>query len=360
MTYQTRIKVSPRYIEEEFLPPPPSPSDQFIGFQIVNGKLYRTYIQGSGQSSTFQNRLVSTDYSKLTKDELRDALDSSLTDRENIVQRLFTAQAKLTESIPPLNALELNVIYKEIDSVRAEIKKLSPVIEKLSYAQVKVESPVTLALPPPEKIKLSPTAGFSFFEYDFIRNKVYGRYVAGEDDEIQEWIEVSQTLNDYPTRDLSLIFDELKACYDAYSNLRENARWALKLALAHLDVADASYWNKEIDDWTATIHQVSSWILNVNTIFVQRAAEPEVVPTGWPVGPDYLRYYPGQKSLFPEGGDAWEALNAGREIILDSKSMIVDIWDSVTKNVYDVFGNITGHRDYRLVWTTHGFEEEPH
>jgi hypothetical protein len=55
-------------------------------------------------------------------------------------------------------------------------------------------------------------------------------------------------------------------------------------------------------------------------------------------------YYPKQKNLFPEGGDAWSALNAGRQVAMNEGDMIVDVWDAKTKKTYDMLGNETGTR----------------
>ena len=41
-------------------------------------------------------------------------------------------------------------------------------------------------------------------------------------------------------------------------------------------------------------------------------------------------YGPTEIGRFPEGGDAWQALNAGRWIRLDANGFIVDVWDPKT------------------------------
>jgi len=58
-----------------------------------------------------------------------------------------------------------------------------------------------------------------------------------------------------------------------------------------------------------------------------------------------VTYLPEDKNLFGEGSDIWEALNAGREVTIDRNGFIVDIWDPVSKNTYDLLGNVIGTRD---------------
>ena len=56
--------------------------------------------------------------------------------------------------------------------------------------------------------------------------------------------------------------------------------------------------------------------------------------------PEYPKtYYPSDKDQFGEGSDAWETLNAGRQITVDKTGSIIDVWDPVTKKTYDVLGN---------------------
>jgi hypothetical protein len=56
--------------------------------------------------------------------------------------------------------------------------------------------------------------------------------------------------------------------------------------------------------------------------------------------PEYPKtYYPSDMGQFVEGGDAWEALNLGRQVTLDKTGNIIDVWDPVTKKTYDVLGN---------------------
>jgi len=56
-------------------------------------------------------------------------------------------------------------------------------------------------------------------------------------------------------------------------------------------------------------------------------------------------YTPAMKDQFAEGGDAWEALDDGRQVTLNKDGMIIDIWDPVTKKTYDVMGHEIGSRD---------------
>jgi len=55
-------------------------------------------------------------------------------------------------------------------------------------------------------------------------------------------------------------------------------------------------------------------------------------------------YKPDQKDQFAEGSDAWEALNAGREVTLDSRGNIISIWDREKGIDYDIFGRELGTR----------------
>ncbi|MDI6733304.1 MAG: hypothetical protein QME51_05495 [Planctomycetota bacterium] len=58
-----------------------------------------------------------------------------------------------------------------------------------------------------------------------------------------------------------------------------------------------------------------------------------------------IRYSPGSEGLFGEGSDAYEALKRGRQVTLDDRGSIVDVWDPTTKKLYDVLGNEIGSRD---------------
>ena len=61
-------------------------------------------------------------------------------------------------------------------------------------------------------------------------------------------------------------------------------------------------------------------------------------------------FLPADKDQFVEGGDAWEALNKGRQVTLDKTGSIIDIWDPITKATYDQLGNKITDREnsYRL------------
>ncbi|MDI6733585.1 MAG: hypothetical protein QME51_06755 [Planctomycetota bacterium] len=58
-----------------------------------------------------------------------------------------------------------------------------------------------------------------------------------------------------------------------------------------------------------------------------------------------IRYSPGSEGLFGEGSDAYEALKRGRQVTLDDRGYIVDVWDPATGKLYDVLGNEIGSRD---------------
>lgn len=55
-----------------------------------------------------------------------------------------------------------------------------------------------------------------------------------------------------------------------------------------------------------------------------------------------ITYFPSGKDAYTEGSDIWEALNKGRNVALDSKGFINVIWDKDTKEIYDILGNKTG------------------
>lgn len=54
------------------------------------------------------------------------------------------------------------------------------------------------------------------------------------------------------------------------------------------------------------------------------------------------KYTPSQKGDFVEGSDIWNALNAGRNVTLNEKGIIVEIRDPATGKLYDNLGNETG------------------
>jgi len=56
-------------------------------------------------------------------------------------------------------------------------------------------------------------------------------------------------------------------------------------------------------------------------------------------------YYPAEIESFTEGGDAYEALKAGREVTINSKGLILDVYDPRTKKIYDNLGNEIGTRE---------------
>lgn len=73
--------------------------------------------------------------------------------------------------------------------------------------------------------------------------------------------------------------------------------------------------------------------------------------SGYPEGytkevknPLRVTYKPADKDNFSEGSDAWEALNAGRDVTLDDRGTILDIFDPATGKQYDVLGNEIGTR----------------
>lgn len=68
----------------------------------------------------------------------------------------------------------------------------------------------------------------------------------------------------------------------------------------------------------------------------------EGTPLGLPEG--YTRWLPFQKNYFIKDSDIWNALNAGRVVILDAVGNVKDVWDPETKKVYDVLGREIGFR----------------
>ena len=57
------------------------------------------------------------------------------------------------------------------------------------------------------------------------------------------------------------------------------------------------------------------------------------------------RWYPRQKDTFTKGGDAWKALNAGRQVTVDGRGFIMEVWDPRTKKLYDRYGDEIGTKD---------------
>lgn len=61
----------------------------------------------------------------------------------------------------------------------------------------------------------------------------------------------------------------------------------------------------------------------------------------------YTQYTSKDKHMWGDGGDAWEALNAGMEITTDRNGFIIDVWDPETKEYYDSAADAAFDRDVK-------------
>ncbi|MBA7649950.1 hypothetical protein ES703_57749 [subsurface metagenome] len=99
---------------------------------------------------------------------------------------------------------------------------------------------------------------------------------------------------------------------------------------------------KWIETWSASAGEV--YDIDGEVLLLRSTAFGEHTVLSEVKNPLRATYRPADKDKFHVDSDAWLALNAGRDVTVDDRGVIIDIWDPATGKQYDILGNEIGTR----------------